>query len=277
MTRFAIVAVVALAATAHPDTAARPGTFDHQYGAYAALLDRHIVGDRVDYKRLVANRAELDRVVAAFSVVSPDDERSWPPSDRLAFWINAYNALTLQAIVNHYPIAGRWLSPYPKNSIRQIGGVWTRLTWQAAGRVVTLDQIENEILRRDFQEPRIHFAINCASVGCPPLAAVPYRGRVVDDQLDDAARRFLASPRGLQAGAGGVRLSEIFKWFGDDFVPRFSPAGSPDRRATDRAVLAVVEKYGPAPAAQLVRERPNLRIAFLDYDWSLNDVAAERP
>ena len=200
-----------------------------------------------------------------------DEERGWTRDQRLAFWINAYNAFTLRAIVDHYPIRSPWLTLQPRNSIRQIDGVWTKLTWRAAGRTLTLDDIEHKILRPEFKEPRVHFAINCASVGCPPLAADPYRPATLDAQLDAAARRYLASAQGLRIDGDTLLVSKILEWYGEDFVARFAPdaAGTPDR--LERAVRAVVERFGPPAAAELAR-KPATRIRFLDYDWSLNDV-----
>src|SRR4029077_12604088 len=121
----------------------------------------------------------------------------------------------------HYPIQSGWLSVLPKlwfqvpaNSIRQIDGVWTTAAWRAAGRTLTLDDIEHKILRPEFKEPRVHFAINCASVGCPPLAADPYRAGTLDAQLDAAARRYLASAQGLRVQGDTLLVSKILEWYG---------------------------------------------------------------
>lgn len=249
--------------------------FDHAYRGYGPALGAHVAGARVDYARLQANRAGLDQAVAAFGAVARPDERSWTRAERMAFWINAYNAFMLRSIIDHYPIRGSWPSFYPKNSIRQIDGVFTGRKWSAAGRSLTLDDIEHEVLRREFQDPRIHFAINCASIGCPPLAAEPYVAARLDAQLDAAATRYLASDRRLVLDRGTLRLSKIFKWFGGDFEARFTAAGPAGRSDTDRALLAVVAKYGP-PAAQDAARRPGARLAYLDYDWSLNDTATAR-
>jgi hypothetical protein len=255
------------AAMADPATSAS----DHEYGDYAALLDEHVVENRVDYARLKANRAHLDRVAASLDAVRPSDIRQWSRAQQLAFWINAYNIFTLQAIVDHYPINGSWFSLHPRNSIRQIDGVWTELTWQAAGRRVTLDEIEHKIIRPKFAEPRIHFAVNCAAVSCPPLAAEPYRPATLDQQLADATRRFLASPLGLEVDGTTLKVSSVFKWYGKDFVPRFAGSGPASRSAVERAIVGVVRRYGPREAATLaVREEAS--ISYLDYDWSLNDV-----
>ena len=136
---------------------------------------------------------------------------------------------------------------------------------------MTLDDIEHKILRPEFKEPRVHFAINCASVGCPPLAGEPYRAATLDAQLDAATRRYLASPQGLRIEGRTLRVSRIFEWYGDDFVARFAPdrAGQPDR--VERAVLGLVAQFGPPEAAALAHT-PTARVRFLDYDWSLNDV-----
>jgi hypothetical protein len=226
---------------------------------------------RVDYAALKADRSRLDRAVGELASAAARDEPRWSREQRMAFWINAYNVFTLRAIVDHYPIRAGWLTLYPRNSIRQIDGVWTDLKWQAAGRTVTLDDIEHRILRPAFKDARIHFAVNCASISCPPLAAEPYRPQTLDAQLDDAARRFLASSEGLRLDGDTLRVSSIFKWFGDDFVERYAPVVSGSRDAAERAILGAIVKYGPPGAAERGRTgRPAIR--HLNYDWSLNDV-----
>jgi hypothetical protein len=247
------------------------GSFDHGYAAYARVLHDYVRPPRVDYASLVKGRAALDAAVAVLAAPAATDEAHWPREQRLAFWINAYNTFTLRAIVDHYPIRGSWLSLSPHNSIRQIDGVWTTLMWRAAGRTVTLDDIEHKILRPQFSEPRVHFAINCASVGCPPLSADPYRPATLNEQLDAAARRYLAREQGLQIRGDTLRVSRILEWYGEDFETAFAPeaAGKPDR--LERVARAVVVRFGLAAAQDLAR-KPSTRIKYLDYDWSLNDV-----
>lgn len=241
------------------------------FASYADVLRAFARPPRVDYAALKSGRAALDAAVAAFAQPARSEEQSWPRDRRMAFWINAYNAFTLRAIVDHYPIRGSWFSFAPRNSIRQIDGVWTQLPWQAAGRAVTLDDIEHRILRPEFLEPRVHFAINCASLSCPPLAAEPYRAATLDTQLDEAARRYLASPEGLRIERGALSVSMILQWYGADFVKRFAPASPPGRPDTERAILGVVARFGPAEAAALAKTGTP-RIQFLDYNWSLNDI-----
>lgn len=264
-----VVAAVLLAA------AGADAVFDHAYAGYGRLLTRVVHGARVDYQELTRDRSALDAIVASLDAPDTHGEPLWPRNERLAFWINAYNVFTLRAIVDHYPIRGNWFSLAPRNSIRQIDGVWARLTWRAAGRTVTLDQIEHEILRPVFKEPRVHFAINCASKSCPPLAAEPYVAGRLDAQLDEAGRRYLGSSYGLRITGGMLSVSSILQWYGDDFVPQFASTVPSTQPAKVRAVLGVVVRFGPTEAADLARTG-RARVAFSPYDWSLNDVDRAR-
>jgi len=245
--------------------------FDHSFATYGQAL-RFVRPPLVDYAALAQQRGALDRAVADFAAPAAADEPRWTREQRMAFWINAYNAFTLRAIVDHYPIRSGWLTLQPRNSIRQIDGVWTDLKWRAAGRTVTLDEIEHTILRPTFKDARVHFALNCASVSCPPLAAQPYRAETLDAQLNQAARAYLASPEGLRIEGNTLRVSSILKWYGEDFISQYAPRtpGAGDPKA--RAILGVVAAFGPTAAAQIAR-RGDARIAFLDYNWTLNDIA----
>lgn len=243
---------------------------DLRFTAYRELLGRVVHDVRVDYRAIVADRAALDRIVAEFAEVPAATERGWDAPDRIAFWINAYNLFTLRAIVDHYPIHGSWFSRAPRNSIRQIDGVWTTLEWRAAGRDVTLDQIEHGILRPEFGDARVHMAVNCASKGCPPLRGEPYVAADLDRQLDDAARRYLASPAGARVAGNQLLVSRIFEWYGGDFVRHYAAMHPGAGSATDRAIRGFVERYGPPSAVEAAKAESTIR--FLDYDWSLNDA-----
>lgn len=264
-----VLAAAVLLAAAAAGAPAEP--FDHTYRDYAAVLGAYVRPPLVDYARLQQGRDQLDRAVAALATPSEADERGWPRAERMAFWINAYNMLTLRAIVDHYPIRSRWFTRAPRNSIRQIDGVWTALRWPVAGREMSLDDIEHRTLRPVFRDARVHFAINCASVSCPPLVAEPYRSSALDGQLDEAARGYLASREGVRVENGSLRVSSLFKWYGDDFVAEYAPLVPGARDARERAILGVIVRFGPAEAAALARTgAPTIR--YLDYDWSLNDV-----
>ena len=242
------------------------------FGAYRTLLGVAVKGASVDYARLARDRPIVNASTQSFDTSDTHSESSWSRTERLAFWINAYNAFTIAAIVDHYPIRGTWFSLAPRNSIRQIDGVWTKLKWQAAGREVTLDDIEHEILRPTFKDPRVHFAINCASKSCPPIRAEPYVADRLDVQLDDNAQRYLASPFGLQIDGAHLKVSSIFKWYGEDFVARFANTIDQKRPDRDRAILGAIVAYGP-PAAVALARSGQAKLEFLSYDWSLNDLA----
>ncbi len=267
-----LVATAALGALLAAAPVTAQDGFDHDYDRYGDLLRSHLSGPRVDYAALVEHRQALDDVVEEFGGVSSATLESWSRPQRLAYWINAYNLFTLRAIVDHYPIEGSWLSLHPSDSIRQIDGVWDELLWRAGGREVTLDQIEHEIVRPTFTEPRIHFAVNCASLGCPPLAAEPYLPTRLDAQLDAAAVGYLASPHGLRVSGSTLMVTRIFDWYGEDFVEQFADQPAARRSDKERAILAVIARYGP-PAAGTLATSDAASLGYLDYDWSLNDTA----
>lgn len=256
-------------------TEAPPSPFS--YDPYDALLKNYVdEKGLVDYEALKANRGTLDKFIASLGPISPGVFKTWSESARLAFWINAYNAITLRHIIDHYPIEKGGLLAgmrYPKNSIRQIRGVWDKLTTNIAGLERTLEAIEHDILRKEFPEPRIHLAIVCASIGCPPLRDEAYTGAKLEGQLADQATNFLASPRQFRIDRqrNVVNLSSIFDWFGEDFIERhgtkeaFSGHGK-----TERAVLNFITHYVSENDARYLTES-KYAIDYLDYDWSLNE------
>ena len=246
-------------------------SFDDNYMDYGRVLHDYVHGTRVDYASLKGSRATLDAAVAAAGRAEHRRRAGMEPRAAAGFLDQRLQPAHAPAIVDHYPIRARVFTLAPRNSIRQIDGVWTKISWRAAGRTLTLDDIEHRILRPEFKEPRVHFAVNCASVGCPPLAAEPYLARTLDAQLDAAARRYLASERGLKIEGSTLSVTKILEWYGDDFVARFAPTALGKSDRIEQAIRGVVEQFGPQPAAALART-PSTRIKFLDYDWSLNDV-----
>ncbi len=235
------------------------------------------VDDRglVRYADLKTHRLVLDRFVSELGRLDRATYEAWPEPSQLAFWINAYNGLTLQVIVDHYPIQSSFLASlrFPRNSIRQISGAWDRIEFQVMNRKLTLDAIEHEILRKKFAEPRIHMALVCAALGCPPLRREPYAGERLDGQLDDQTRRFLASPSKFRVDRkrGTVGLSPIFDWYGGDFMAKYQPAsGFHNRGARLSAVLNFVGRY-VSPGLRGFLVAGNYDVYYLDYDWSLNE------
>jgi hypothetical protein len=244
----------------------------------ADILLRSYVDSRggVDYRGLKAHRAELDAFIRSLGDVDPKTIAGWPAPERMAFWINAYNLITLQRIVDHYPIQrGGIISgfQYPKNSIRQIDGVWDRLATRVAGQDMTLNHIEHEILRKEFREPRIHAALVCAGKGCPPLRNEAFTQDRLSDQLDDQCRRFLSSPEKFNVDPAKkvVRLSPILKWYGGDFTGVYNQHGEiRGHGPAEGAVLDFASRYISAEDTSFIRTQ-SYSVEFLDYDWSLNE------
>jgi hypothetical protein len=226
---------------------------------YARVLAAHTravpdtAGVRVDYAAL---RGSADWRAVVASLAASDPTRLASREERIAFWIDAYNVLAIDLVVQGGPVA----------SIRDLGSllrpVWKREAGRIGGRAYTLDEIEHGILRK-AGEPRIHAAIVCASVSCPSLAREPFRAATLDAQLAAALRRFLADPRKgarLDPERGVLTLSPIFDWFADDFAP----AGG---------ALAFVRPSLPeATRAWLAQHEGRVALDWFDYDWSLNGL-----
>ncbi len=247
-----LMAAASLAAFAEGSAVA---PFDHDHSALTAILAQYVRDGDVDYRGLAGEgRGPFDAYLRSLQAVSAS-EPSFRRDERMAFWINAYNAFTIRLVLDNYPI----------ETIRSIGllpGAAFRKEFIPLGKQgeeISLDTIEHEILREEFQDARIHFAIVCASKSCPALRSEAYRARDLTQQLDDAARGFLAdaSKNRLDAASGTLHLSPIFKWFRGDFE---RDAGS---------LEAFVARHARPPDAERIRTT-KIRLVFLDYDWSLN-------
>ncbi|MEX2670597.1 MAG: DUF547 domain-containing protein [Phycisphaeraceae bacterium] len=269
---FVIAAV--LLPTASP-AAAQDGAYTD--APYAIVLETFVDGEGlVDYAGLKTKPYQLKAYLDQLAQLDRTTFDAWPEDEQIALLINAYNAFTLKAIIDHYPIQGSLLSSlrYPRNSIRQIPGVWTSLTFDLMGEAYTLDAIEKGWLSVDYDEPRFHMAVNCASIGCPPLLNEPYRGGVLEEQLDAQTERFFADGRYFQINRtlGVIKLSPIFHWYAADFRS-YAPTRADDlgtRRAEDLGVIEFVSRYVDGATAASLRTKPYV-IGYLGYDWSLNE------
>lgn len=213
-----------------------------------------LAGTRVDYPAL-RDAPEWKLLLAGLS--STDPAQLDPRSERLAFWINAYNVLAIDTVVRNQPA----------RSIRDVGSllrpVWRLEAGQIGGEPITLDQIEHAILRR-MGDPRIHAAIVCASTSCPSLRRSAYRPALIEAQLDEALRAFAANrEKGLRVEADGVRLSKIFDWFETDFAAQGGVVALL-RSHVDADTGKALDRLGPEPARR-----------YFDYDWTLNALRLE--
>jgi len=232
------------------------------YEAYASVLKTYVnTNGLVNYTALQTNPQQLKDFVEAIGKVSPERYAAWGEKEKIAFLINAYNAITLQSIINEQPL---------KNSIKDIFGVWNVKTNPVVGEPTTLDTIEHQILRKKFNEPRIHAALVCAAISCPPLRQEPFTGASLDVQLDDQVNKWL-STLGLKIDRTQniVAISAIFKWFGEDWQKQYSAddkfVGSPKERAT----LNFISKY-VSPQDREYLAQGKYKLDYLNYDWALN-------
>lgn len=224
--------------------AASAQSFDQTYSSFNHLLETHVADGRVDYRGLKSDPQPLASYLARAGAVKEPEFNAWNQSEQLAFLINLYNAATLQLIIDYYPV----------ESIKKIGtffkGPWDQPVVSLFGKTITLNELEHGIIRKRYNEPRIHMVLVCAAKGCPPLRSEVYTADQLDAQLDDQSRIYLSSPDGLviERTAGVARISSIFKWYGDDFP----------------SVESFIEKH----SGESIK---GLKIRYLSYDWSLNE------
>jgi hypothetical protein len=220
-------------------------TADHSI--YRALLKKHVGSGVVDYQGFKQEEDKLDQYL---KILDETDIEALASEEQLALYINAYNAYTIKLILNHYPVS----------SIKDVGG-WLKTPWKirfcrVGGKTLTLDEIEHDILRPRFKDPRVHFAVNCASKSCPPLISEPYEGPILNQQLDSNARNFINNPKENRLEGNTLYVSKIFKWFEDDFKGD---------------VIGFFLTYaGGDLKDRLLARKDHVKIKYLDYDWSLN-------
>jgi hypothetical protein len=204
----------------------------------------------VDYKGFIREKPKLERYLNLLSEHAPDRSK-WTKNEQLAYWINVYNAYTVKLIVDFYPTKSiRDLGPRIK--IPLIKDVWHYKFFKIAGVEMSLDEVEHGILRKEFDEPRIHFAINCASISCPALLNEAFVAERLDAQLSKVAVSFINDPTRNKLSVQAVQLSPIFSWFKGDFTKKGT-------------LIAFLNTYAK------VKISPSARITFLDYNWKLNE------
>ena len=233
------------------------------YKDYTQVLNTYVDdAGLIDYQGLQANREQLDKFNQSLAAVSPETYAAWSEPEQIAFWMNAYNSLTLQSIIDQDPLP---------ESIRDISGVWNRRKFSIAGESQTLDNIEHDILRQDFDEPRLHVALVCAAISCPPLRNEPYLPEKLDAQLNDQVAKFIVSPHGfkLDRQQNKVYLSSIFKWYGKDWVDTYGVKDQFAGNSKQRAVINFLSQY-LNPEERRYLETESYKVDHLDYDWSLN-------
>lgn len=228
---------------------------------YRELLNQYLQNGFVDYRSIRESPGLLQQAFEEFQLVEEGVFQKWGVNEQKAFWVNAYNLAVIKIITDHYPL-GKGLTwkalAYPSNSIQQIPDVWDRKVIRALGKERSLNEIEHEILRKEFKDARIHFALVCASLGCPVLRSEPYDGAKLDSQLNDQVRTFLTTVQKARydKDSDALYLSPIFKWFRMDFEPL-------------GGALGFVSRYWPSAESKSMSAKTQIK--WLDYDWSLNE------
>ena len=226
--------------------------FGQTHALFTSVLTNYVKDARVDYAALKAHPQDLTRYLDQVAAVSKAEFKKWSEPEQIAFLANAYNAYTLRLIIDHYPL----------KSIKDIGsffqGPWDQPVVRLFGETITLNTLEHKILRVDYAEPRLHFALVCAAKGCPPLRNEAYVGVRLNEQLNDQGKQFLAetAKNRVEAAEHTVYLSPIFKCYAGDFEKK---SGS---------VLAALKPYWPAKPVAGYEE---FEIRYTGYDWSLNE------
>jgi hypothetical protein len=221
-----------------------------QHGEWDALVKKHVSKNgMVDYQGFLKDKKQLQVYLDKLSANRPTSK--WSKNEKMAFWINAYNAFTVKLILDHYPIKS---IKDIKRGIPFVNSVWDIAFIPMGKEKIDLNYIEHTILRKEFNDPRIHAAINCASFSCPLLRNEAYYASRLDEQLNDAMRRFINDPQRNQLDKSNIKISKIFSWFAGDF------------KLNGSSIVDYLNKYAKK------RVQPNAKIDFLEYQWELNDV-----
>jgi hypothetical protein len=238
--------------------------FDHSHGAWDSLLKRHVVpisggkASQMRYAGMAKDRAALKSYLDSLSGVREQEFNSWNKGQRMAFLINAYNAFMVEKVLTRYPdIKSIW------DFGKLFGNPFKDEFFSLLGRRSHLDRIEHGMLRKPgaYDEPRVHFAVNCASIGCPMLREDAYTADKLERQLEEQATRFLSDRSRNRLAGDRLEVSSIFDWYKEDFTPRERFFARYARLLSDDPVGQKLVAGGRAP------------LAFLDYDWTLNDAA----
>lgn len=220
------------------------------HALWSDLLQKHVDEEGwVDYKGFIKDSVRLNEYLELLSGHHPNPS-NWSVPERKAYWINAYNAFTVKLITRHYPVEGiKKIKP----GIPFVNSVWDIKFIEIEGQTYDLNNLEHGILRKKFKDPRIHFALNCASVSCPRLQGSAFTADSLDQQLNAAGKQFLQEDLRNRIQSDALEISSIFKWYKGDFVSR------------DQSLIDFLNPFAPVAIS------PDADIEYLDYDWRLNE------
>jgi len=238
---------------------------------YDTILDLNVRDGWVYYRALRADRGKLDGYVNLLATTAVD---KLSKDERIAFWLNAYNALVLKTVVDHYPIQKR-SAEYPDHSIRQIPGAFERLQHKVAGRTLTLDQMEQTVLP-EFKDPRVYLALGRGAVGSGRLRSEAFSGAQLEHQLTEVAHECVSRPECVHIDRDNnkMNISAIFSWREKEFVPAFADKAPPpfaSRSPVERAVLGFIQPKLLTTEKEFL-EKNAFQVIYMPFDWKLNDL-----
>ena len=220
---------------------ANPSDSSADHRTWNELLKTHVSSNgKVDYNGFKKDNNQLDAYLQMLSEHVPD--KTWPDNEQLAYWINTYNAFTVALIIDHYPL----------KSIMDIENPWDIKFIQLGNKTYTLNEIEHEIIRKEFEEPRIHFALVCAAVSCPVLLNEAYLAESLDSQLQKQGNKFINDPNRNDIETNKAKVSQVFNWFGQDFTKQGS-------------LIDYLNQFSKT------KLDTNANIEFMEYNWGLNE------
>ena len=249
--------------------------FDKEHSKLTGELSKYVHDGLIDYASWKEHPEILNSYLSELGKISESQYKSLSHNEKKALWINAYNAFTIKLVLDNYPIVGK-SKYYPADSIRQIKGFWEDNQTEICGEKVSLEDIEHNNLRRDFHDPRTHFAVVCAAKGCASIRKEAFSGDKLESLLDQSARDFVADPDNVEFDFENkkVTVSKIFLWFPLDFAKsvglgkRFPPPTDDE----------IVIRYILANSPQAVRDKfgdlenvKEYQVLYREYDWALND------
>lgn len=241
-----VVMSVAFSSTAFLLPRLRAAEVDHSI--YAELLSKFVTDGVVNYRGFKNAEQRLDDYLKVLEIT---ETKSLSRHEQYAFYINAYNAWTIKLILSGYPGV---------QSIKDLGSIfkspWKKKIARIDGSVIALDDIEHGIIIPRFRDPRVHFALNCASKGCPPLISEPYLGRMIDRQLDRSTRAFLNDPERNYLAGDTLYVSKIFKWYKEDFG--------------NYIIQFIIKHSDNSLRNNLLQKESRITVKYHEYDWSLN-------
>ncbi|XDD48312.1 DUF547 domain-containing protein [Leptospira sp. WS39.C2] len=231
-------------------------TFDHKHSVWDSLLKKHVKNGFVSYKGFISDASLLNGYLDNLTKVTDNQYQTFSEKEKLSFLINAYNAFTVKLILDHYPVESITDIGSPISKINLARGIpWKKEFFSLLGKSRHLDWIEHEKLRKDFAEPRIHFAIVCASIGCPILQSEAYTPNLLEKQLQTAKLVFLKNPKknSYDKNSNTLYLSKIFNWFQPDFTKKTS------------LIQFVQDGFEDTI-------KPDAKIIYNEYNWDLNEL-----